>query len=317
MGLNWHGVKFLAQARRGGVDFSRTITIGRQNLHISLPHVRQILNGYGLPHTLGDRDVLTSPEFAEPIFKLLGAHTVDSIDASRYEQATVIADLNKPLPRELHNSYDIVYDGGTSEHVFNVEQALKNMMCLPKIGGHLIIHTMANNSFGHGLYQFSPELFYRAFAPENGYTVERLIVHVDFPFARWYDVPDPAEVGSRIELANNCDSIMLFVHATRRALAPIFEKAPQQSDYSVLWKGHLAVVATDVRASTEQRSLLPGIKKRMIEPLKARFPWAVRMKHELLWAIPAIPRLVNGRAHRRGRQRFSIQAQPTKFRPTN
>ncbi len=312
MGRNWHGVKFLAHVRRGGVDFSRTVTIGRQNLHISMPHVRQILNGYGLPHALKDRDVLADPEFAEPIFKLLGAQTVDSLDASEYEHATIIADLNKPVPQQHHNSYDVVYDGGSSEHVFNVEQVLKNLMSLPKVGGSLIIHTMANNCFGHGLYQFSPELFFRVFAPENGYRVECVVIHADFPYAQWYDVPDPADVGSRIELANNRDSVMLFVHAIRTAIVPILEKPPQQSDYSALWE---ARSAPDLQLSPSAQPTGPSLKERIVGPLKEKFPWAVRMKHELFWAVPTFPRLLNGIRHRRGRERFSIRAQPTKFRP--
>ena len=234
MGLNWHGVKFLAGSR-DGVDFGRTITIGRLNLNVSLPKVRQILEEYGLPHSLTDEDVLGRQGYSEPVFKLLGADTVDSMDASDYEQATVVADLNKPIPEELHEKYDLVYDGGTIEHVFNVPQGLKNLMSLPKVGGRVIIQTMANNWFGHGFYQFSPELFYRVFTADNGYHVMRVVIHGSFELAQWYDVPDPAEVRGRIELANGWHGLMITVHAKRDAVIPIFEKTPQQSDYSARW----------------------------------------------------------------------------------
>jgi hypothetical protein len=313
MGLNWNGVKFLASVRSGGTDFARTVTIGRQNLHVPLPQVRQILDGYKIPNTLDDKAVLASPEFAEPVFKLLGANIVDSIDASDYEKATIIADMNEPVPKAIYNSYDIVFDGGSLEHVFNVEQALRNVMSLPKIGGSVIIHTMANNCLGHGLYQFSPELFYRVFSPENGYRVERVVLHPNFGFAHWYDVPDPTEVHSRIELASNFDAIMMFVHAIRQEVLPIFKKNPQQSDYAATWEDHAAATASDlIAASTEagHRTL----KRRVIEVAKARLPWAVRAKHQMAWAMPYIPRLINGIKHRRECRRFSIHAQPAKFR---
>ena len=229
MGLNWHGVKFLAQARRSGADFSRTIMIGRQEFHTPMAKVRQILDAYALPYLMSDLYAMDTSKFVEPIFKLFGADTVDSMDTSNYESATVIADLNIPIPIVLHNYYDLVYDGGTIEHIFDVKQALQNIMSLPRIGGRVIIHTMANNYFGHGFYQFSPELFYRAFSPENGYKVERVVLHADFEFARWYDIPDPTEVRGRIELANNRHGLMLFVSATRHAIVPVFEHPPQQS----------------------------------------------------------------------------------------
>ena len=197
----------------------------------------------------------------------------------------------------LHNYYDLVYDGGTIEHIFDVKQALQNIMSLPRIGGRVIIHTMANNYFGHGFYQFSPELFYRAFSPENGYKVERVVLHADFEFARWYDIPDPTEVRGRIELANNRHGLMLFVSATRHAIVPVFEHPPQQSDYSALWQGSSSDIPSNTITPTgtlesSQRATLTAL-------LKSRLPWLVRSKHALMWAMPAVPRLFNGIASRR------------------
>src|SRR6202171_3135289 len=119
MGLNWHGAKFLAQARRDGLDLTRTLTIGRQDRHVSMPKVRQLLEANGLAHTLTAGDMLSEMGHGEPVFKQLGAELVDSMDASDYEGATVVADMNKAIPEELHEKYDLVYDGGTLEHVFN------------------------------------------------------------------------------------------------------------------------------------------------------------------------------------------------------
>ena len=313
MGLNWHGVKFLAQARRSGVDFSRTITIGRLGLYTSIIQVQQVLTSYGLPHG----DVPVSPKYAELIFKILGAHTVDSIDTSNYEDATIIADLNRPIPPELFETYDLVYDGGTIEHVFNVEQSLKNIMSLPKIGGRVIIHTMANNFFGHGFYQFSPELFYRVFSKENGYVIERVIVHADFDFAQWYEIPDPAEVHDRIELANNTDGLLLFVSARRDTIVPLFEKPPQQSDYSALWQGSLLGVNNSSSCATAKTPASQSNRRNTLRAsITAQFPWAGRLKRHIWWAMPTVPRLLNVIAGRRyRRQKLSIERQKTKFRP--
>ena len=52
-------------------------------------------------------------------------------------------------------------------------------MKMVKTGGHLMLFTPANNYFGHGFYQFSPELFYRVLSKENGFEVRRMVVLED------------------------------------------------------------------------------------------------------------------------------------------
>jgi hypothetical protein len=321
MGLDWQGTKFLAEIRRAGVDFARTVTIGRQDRHVSMPKVRQLLEANGLPHTLTNDDMQAGTGHGDAVFMQLGAQTVDSIDASDYEGATIVADMNQPIPAELHEKYDLVYDGGTLEHVFNVRQAFSNAMSLPKVGGSLIIHTMANNWFGHGFYQFSPELFYRVLSPDNGYQIVRAVAHESFEQAQWYEIPDPALVRSRIELSNSWHGIMLLIHAKRVAAVPLLVKTPQQSDYSSTWhashesESSAALEAATVDATNGAADGPHGFTSRMIASLKARLPWVLRLKHTLLSRYPAVPRLVNARLHRRDRQRFSATAQPEKFRP--
>ena len=209
MGLDWQGTKFLAEARGAGLDMTRTLTIGRQDRHVSMPKVRQLLESFGLSHTLTESDMQVETGPADPVFMQLGAQVVDSVDASDYEGATIVADMNRPVPTELHETYDLVFDGGTLEHVFNVRQAFCNAMSLPRVGGSLIIHTMANNWFGHGFYQFSPEFFYRVLSPENGYQVVRAVAHECFERAQWYEIPDPAEV----RLADRAGQLLARHHA--------------------------------------------------------------------------------------------------------
>jgi hypothetical protein len=104
-------------------------------------------------------------------------------------------------------------------------------MEMVKPGGHLIVITPMNNYAGHGFYQFSPELFYSALCAENGYAVEQMLI---VQSGRWYAVANPSEVRSRIELISR-EPTPLFVTAKRTASQPIFERWPQQSDYSAQW----------------------------------------------------------------------------------
>ncbi|GHV03646.1 hypothetical protein AGMMS50229_03290 [Campylobacterota bacterium] len=42
-------------------------------------------------------------------------------------------------------------------------------MELVKTGGHLILGTPIDNYYGHGFYQFSPELFFSLLDRDNGF----------------------------------------------------------------------------------------------------------------------------------------------------
>ena len=190
MGITKNCVKFLVHAKNMGVDYSSTVTLGRQQLYASesdvlrnLPNIQQLMSA--------------ERGFAEPFFSALGARQVDALDYSTYEDANVIHDLNKPLPEHLKGKYSAVFDGGTLEHVFNFPMAIRNCMDLLAIGGHFISITPCNNQCGHGFYQFSPELFYSVFSEDHGFKMITMILAVDVNknTREWYEVVDPRVVG--------------------------------------------------------------------------------------------------------------------------
>jgi hypothetical protein len=238
VGIEVQSVRFLLLAcDRLGVNFTDTLTIGRQEIMASAAEIN------GAFHTAGrslDRDAARqlsgeAGKISDPLFRELGAERVDSLDASDFEGATVIHDLNTPLPDPLAGRYSLVYDGGTLEHVFNVPVALANYMRMPRVGGHLLLALPANNEMGHGFYQFSPELFFRTLSPENGYQIKAMFLAPLFRNAAWLAVKDPATVGGRVGYNDRRDYQYLFVVAERLAAASIFETVPQQSDYSAEW----------------------------------------------------------------------------------
>ena len=181
MGLDINAVQFLIDARKRGVDFGEVLTLGRQDLNVYPARMVEVLESHGFPATAfkGGDKVL----HAEPCFLSMGARKVSAMDFSDFEGANHVHDLNKPVGVELKERFDLVYDGGTLEHVFNFPVALKNCMEMVRLGGHLFFHTCTNNYCGHGFYQFSPELFYRALSPENGFEVTRMVLHRVGPYA--------------------------------------------------------------------------------------------------------------------------------------
>ncbi len=98
----------------------------------------------------------------------MGATRIESIDKADYEEATILHDMNQPVPDQLKGSFSLVFESGTLEHVFNFPQSIKNCMEMVRVGGHFVGITIANNLMGHGFYQFSPELYYRVLSPEMG-----------------------------------------------------------------------------------------------------------------------------------------------------
>ncbi|HYZ62386.1 MAG TPA: hypothetical protein VE650_08015, partial [Acetobacteraceae bacterium] len=176
MGIGYQGLQLALLAKRRDADFSRTIMLGRQHHFLHPELMRRMFARFDQPLSKEQAELALRDKFAEGLFRQLGAERVDSMDASAYEGASIIHDLNRPIADALTCKYTCVCDFGTLEHVFNFPVGLKNATDLLAPGGTLVTATVANNFLGHGFYQFSPELFFR-YLPANGFTdVEAYLV---------------------------------------------------------------------------------------------------------------------------------------------
>jgi len=227
MGIDVDVAKFLLSGRERGVDFKKSLTLGVQQFQFFDYDYQTLAGVFNLEDFTR---VKTSTDFLQ----FLGAEEISAMDFSDYEGAAILHDLNKPIGDELKEKFTFVLDGGTTEHVFNFPTALANAMEMVETGGHLAIITGGNNFLGHGFYQFSPELFYRALSAENGFEVKRLIAAE--VGGNWYEVADPQKVKSRVELINE-KPVYLMVLAQKIESKPLFTNAPQQSDYVEMWQG--------------------------------------------------------------------------------
>jgi len=137
--------------------------LGRQTSFVSEKQVGDIAKKFGFSPPIHTKSVtpwagIVNDEF---LFRSLGFNDVESIDYDNYEQATHILDLNNEVPEEYYERYDVIYDGGTLEHIFNLPQCLKNIFKMLKPGGIIIHGTLpVNNWVDHGFFQFSPTLFH-------------------------------------------------------------------------------------------------------------------------------------------------------------
>jgi hypothetical protein len=263
MGIDVNGARFLLFARALEVDFSRTAMMGRQALHLQRADLRKCFSAFGheVPDELLEAVFTDASGYAERLLSVLGALELHSFDNSPFEGATVVHDLNQPVPAEYENRYTAVLDGGCLEHVFNFPVALKSCMEMVSIGGHYLGITPANNFFGHGFYQFSPELFFSAFTAENGFEIRKVLTYEDTPYARWYAVRDPKALGGRVTLTN-VTQLYLLVIARRTHKVEIFARPPQQSDYVTLWNRATGTETATSSAIRRMRTSLTAFLQR-------------------------------------------------------
>lgn len=260
MGFELVHANFLLYCRsRFDADFAHTATLGRQALYLNRRDVVALFRKFGVEFDDGTLDEIFEDTclkdlkvgFCEPFLHAIGAKTVISIDASNYENASIIHDMNFPVPDFLQGEFSALIDGGTLEHIFNFPVAIENCLKMIRPGGHFISVAPANNFFGHGFYQFSSELFYRVFCPENGFKVNQVFLCSEKAFAVWHEIPDPASLRGRVELSNQVPTFQLFVAEKIREDAGL-HRLPQQSDYNdILWaqKDEIWTAHGDARAN--------------------------------------------------------------------
>jgi hypothetical protein len=224
MGISIHALNFLRNAKKKKL-LGGTITIGRQGLHVT----ESMLKKY-----VSIDSTYKHQAYCEAVLiEYFGATNVESIDNSGYENATHIHNMNEPLPENLYGKFDTVIDGGTLEHIYNVPQALKSCSLLCKQGGQIIHILPANNSCGHGFWQFSPELFFSLYSKENGYVDTEVFLADLSDNSKWFQVKEPKN-GKRVSVLS---STPLYVLVRTVLLRSDFSHTNvQQSDYVFEWE---------------------------------------------------------------------------------
>jgi SAM-dependent methyltransferase len=246
MGISFQDARMLCQARLRGVGFADTLTIGHQSLYLNPTELKLLRQDFQarLPQSaIKPLEDYRFKDYADNFLRdFLGVVSLNIVDYSAYQGANIIHDLNRPVPPELWGRFDAVIEGGSLEHIFNFPVAISNLMKMIKVGGSLFMTTPANNLCGHGFYQFSPELMFRVFAPENGFELQRVaLFEALFPGVeltsnrRIFEVSDPAFVRARVGLVSK-RPVMMMVEARKIEDIPLFTQAPLQSDYVSLWK---------------------------------------------------------------------------------
>ena len=232
MGIDWQGLEAILISLKYATSKKRAITLGRQWIHLSADQLTCLLSRHNLPYIDHKLSGLS-----ECLFTHLGFDTTDSIDNSAYEGATIIRNLNKPV--FLEHRYDYIFDGGTTEHIFNAPQVYENIINMLEVGGLFCSVVPNNNCSGHGIYQFSPEFFLSMFNKKYGMELKRLyIIRAGTDFTESIDVngyssAHQKEVGRNNASFNTVDPVIVVAIAQKISndRASLIDDPPNQYSY--------------------------------------------------------------------------------------
>jgi hypothetical protein len=156
-------------------------------------------------------------------FNGLGFSEVDALDISGYEGANIVGDLNDPgLANQIGKTYDLIYDSGTIEHIFDAPTALRTLASMVRIGGAIVHATPANGFMDHGLWQLSPDLF-RTFYRAAGFSIltSAVFVFADPPYAVRADENFYRQHGRKYIVENFPEAIATFAAVKTRNVFPV------------------------------------------------------------------------------------------------
>jgi hypothetical protein len=132
--------KFLEKLKNDNFYFGNTLSLGKINNLIKKEEFQML------------KIKISNAIYADDILiNFFNLKSLNALEYSPLKQANILHALNQPI-ENLDEQFDTILDFGTSEHVFNIFQCLKNISHLCKINGHIIHCLPANNNCGHGFW---------------------------------------------------------------------------------------------------------------------------------------------------------------------
>jgi SAM-dependent methyltransferase len=231
MGISPYAVGMLAKHHGDGLfrEGRDALTLGKQQIH-NLDLCNRFLKTANLPliHTTdissGDKDLFVGA---------LGFQSVSSLDASTFEGADICHDMNLPVSESHFCRFDLIFNGGTIEHIFDLKMALSNIHNMLRVGGIIIHGAPSNNHVDHGFYQLSPTFFFDYYSVNNYdilkcFFVEYQREHDRIPW-KWYEYR-PGSLDA-VSFGGLNSSLWHTWFVTQKTKFSTSEVIPQQGSY--------------------------------------------------------------------------------------
>ena len=156
--------------------------LGKQTVFADLNIVGNYLKSRGINYDklYFERNSHTNEVDSVELFMAIGISDVHSIDIEAGEGADIIIDLNELISDiRLKEHFDLIINGGTLEHVFDITTAMKNVTYMLKNGGYVIHMAPCAGYVDHGFFSFSPTYFIDYYEA-NSFLIKSLFL--DFVF---------------------------------------------------------------------------------------------------------------------------------------
>jgi len=148
------------------------LSVGRQTCWLDTAHavrlVKRECNGLRLGHFIEldrETDAARGTDFItdRSFYSLFCDIRYAAIDVSAYEGANVIWDMCAPVPAEFEERYDLIYDGGSLDNVFDPPTAIRNIARMLRPGGR-VIHVDRVSAIFHNYWALTPDWFWDYYA---------------------------------------------------------------------------------------------------------------------------------------------------------
>lgn len=232
-------LRLLLQLHRARAFEGPVLNLGRQTVHAPYADLLAVIIEQGvtpveLPADIRASIVAGQSQDGDRLFFAHLGLELAVLDISDYERAEFVHDLNQPIPNELRERFKTVIDGGTSEHVFDVRAAMRNIADLLAPGGLAIHISPANNYCNHGYWQLSPRSFYDYYAV-NGFEDLEVTMIVSprdpadtaRPWAAF--AYDPRGPQSGVNFFSSANDRLTCLFRARKTAASTSDRIPEQS----------------------------------------------------------------------------------------
>lgn len=159
-----------------------------------------------------------------------------TLDVTAYEHADIVHDLQEPVPSDLLENFDFVWNGSCLDNMFDPAEAHRNSCRMVKRGGRIMTMEMGNNHF-QAYSMFSQAWFFDYYAL-NGFDEFETYSCV-FPPAQLWNGPYEAWTPQTYHAATSSfptrlvgrRALLTLAIATRACDRPVTGVTPIQSHY--------------------------------------------------------------------------------------